>query len=173
MNRLPGVAALAASLALTLPAWAGQTVTPSKPMSASARSLVRGAAGRSLSMIQGQAVYTDRSPIAFANLRLRNTETGRIEQMTTANYTGDFSFLADPGAPYIIELVDEAGRVLATGSIIVANAGQTAGALVMLPTRIPTLAGLFGNTAGAIISSAASTGITAVTATSPNQSPEE
>ena len=92
---------------------------------------------------------------------------------TTADYAGDFSFLADPGSPYIVEIVDQAGRVLAAGNVVAAQASQTAGALVVLPTRVGALAGLFGNAAAAVVSAAAATGITAVAATTPPQSPEQ
>jgi hypothetical protein len=164
-----------AGLAVALPVRAGQQAIRSTVMSDAPRNVARSAAaaGRSLSMIQGTAIYADHAPIPYAALRLRNLVTARIEQVTTANYAGDFSFLADPGTPYVVELVDNTGRLLATGGMVSAQAGQTAGALVMLPGRVTTLAGLFGNAAGAIISAAASTGITAVTSTTPPESPEQ
>jgi hypothetical protein len=186
MKRLSCAAVLLATFTGTLPVWAGQQglrprVTPTVARNSFARNSAMGtanpavstAAGPAVSMIQGSAQYADRTPIPYARLRLRNLVTGQIEQTTTADYAGEFSFLISPQPSYVVELVDEAGRVLSTGGVVSAQAGQTAGALVMLPARAMTLAGYFGNTAGAIMSAAASAGITAVTATNPPQTPEK
>lgn len=173
MKYLPRAVVFLASVAVALPLWAGQRAVPATVMSTATQNVARAAAGRSLAMIQGTALYADRSPIPYAKLQLRNLDSQRIEQVTSANYTGDFSFLAHPGIPYIVELVDDAGRVLTTGAIVAADAGQTAGALVILPARAMTLAGLFRNTAGALVAAAAGTGITAVTTTGVPQSPEQ
>jgi hypothetical protein len=124
------------------------------------------------SVIEGVAVYPDRAPVPYATVRLRNLTTGEIEQVTTANYNGEFSFFAEPNVSYVAEIVDDAGRVLATGAIAAGQAGRTAALMIVLP-RTSSIAALFGNVAGAIVSAAAGIGITAVTATEPPESPEK
>jgi hypothetical protein len=158
-----------ACLVAAQPAWAGRQAAASAALSNAAA----GHAGGAVSVIQGTAVYSDRSPVPYARVRLRNLANGQVEQMATADYAGDFSFLANPGTSYIVEVVDDAGRVLAAGNMLAAEVGQTAGTLVVLPTRVAALAGLFGNTAAAVVSAAAATGVTAVAATTPPQSPEQ
>lgn len=173
MRHFPRAAVVLTALAIAFPLWAGQQQIQSAVKSTVTRNLVRGGVGRSLSIIHGSAVRSDRSPLPNARVQLRNLSSGRIEDITMTNHVGEFSFVADPGSSYVVELADDAGRILAAGGILTAQGGETLGALVMLPTRLPTLAGLFGNSAGAIVSAAAGTGITAVTSTSPPASPEQ
>ena len=125
-----------------------------------------------MSVIQGTALSANRGPLPNARVQLRNIGSGRVEDITTTNHIGEFSFIADPDNAYIVELADDATRVLAASEMVAARAGETVGVLVVLPARIPAVAGLFRSTAAAIVSAAAGTGITAVTTTSPPASPE-
>jgi hypothetical protein len=124
------------------------------------------------SVINGVAVYSNRAPVPYANVRLRNLATGDVEQLATANYAGEFSFFADPASSYVIEVLDEAGRIMATAAVATAQAGRTAALMVVLP-KAASVAALFGNVAGAVVSAAAGIGITAVTTTDPPESPEK
>lgn len=131
----------------------------------------RAAAGQA--MINGTAVDTNAAPLPNATVRLRNLQTNQIEQISTANQVGEFSFSAVPDVPYVVEIADYAGRIVAVGDVITAQAGEVAGAVVAIPTRLPALAGIFSDTAGSVVSAAAGTGITAVeSAVLPLLSPE-
>ena len=75
--------------------------------------------------------------------------------------------MAQPDVPYVVEIADQAGRIVAVGDVIVANAGEVAGAMVTLPSRLPALAGVFGDTASSVMSAATGTGLTVVDPTLP------
>ena len=65
-----------------------------------------------------------------ATVRLRNLQTNKVEQTTTANERGEFSFAALPDVPYVVEIADYTGRIVAVGDVITAQAGEVAGAVV-------------------------------------------
>jgi hypothetical protein len=129
------------------------------------------------SMIHGVALDVDARPLPNVAVRLRNLKTNRVEQKSTSNHSGEFTFIAQPEIPYVVELTDQAGRVIAVGDVIVAHSGEVASALVAIPSRLPALAGVFGETAGSVISAAVGTGITALQSTltppPPPASPEQ
>src|SRR5215216_7344531 len=106
------------------------------------------------SITNGVATDSRQARIPNATIRLRNLEINDIEQVITANALGEFSFVAQPNVPYVVEIADQAGRVIAVGDVILANAGEVAGAVVSLPGRLPALAGVFGDTASSVISAA-------------------
>lgn len=123
------------------------------------------------SLINGVAVDSNYSPLPNVMVRLRNLEVNEVEQVVTANGVGEFSFVARPNVPYVVEIADQAGRVVAVGDVILANAGEVAGAVVALPSRLPALAGVFGDTASSVMSAATGTGLTVVDPTLPKVSP--
>jgi len=125
------------------------------------------------SLINGVALNRDQTPLAKASVRLRNLEVNAIEQTVTANELGRFSFMARPLVPYVVEIADQAGRTLAVGDVIVANAGEVAGARLMLPTHLPALAVVFDETASAVTAAAADTGLTVVDPKLPKVSPSQ
>ena len=125
------------------------------------------------SLITGVAVDTDQTPLPNVRIRLRNLEVNEIEQVVTANEVGEFSFMARPGVPYVVEIADQAGRIVAVGDVIMTNAGEVAGAVVALPSRLPALAGVFGDTASSVMSAATGTGLTVVDPTFPKLSPNQ
>jgi hypothetical protein len=131
------------------------------------------AAGDSTSVIAGQVLNPDRSPLAFARVRLRNLDSSAVIEKTAADHLGEFSFLVVSRGNYVAELFDDTDRVVAAGEALTVEPGQTVGTLILLPARLPSFAGLFGNSAGAIMSAAAGAGITAVTATGQPLSPEQ
>ena len=61
------------------------------------------------SLINGVAIDGDQTPLPNATVRLRNLDTNEIEQVVTANELGEFSFIARPDVPYIVEIADQAG----------------------------------------------------------------
>lgn len=135
---------------------------------------VTGRAGQGAqSLISGKAVDENMRPLPDVSLRLRNLETNQIEQVTRANSIGEFTFVAQPQIPYVVEIADQAGAVVAVGDIITAQAGDVAGAIVALPSRLPVLGGVFGETTGSVMSAATSTGLTVVeVSVAPLVSPE-
>ena len=116
------------------------------------------------SVIHGTAVDTNASPLPNVSVRLRNLVTSEIEKTSTTNQHGEFTFFVQPDIPYVVEVADRAGRIIAVGNVVTAQAGGVAAAVVLVPLRLPALAGVFGNTAGAVVSSATGTGFTAIAA---------
>ena len=116
-------------------------------------------------MIHGTAVDNTASPLPNATVRLRNLQTNQVEQVFTTNRVGEFTFAAQPEIPYVVEIADQAGQIIAVGDVVVAQAGEVAGAIVAIPTRLPALAGVFGETAGSVVSAATGTGITVLEST--------
>jgi hypothetical protein len=125
------------------------------------------------SMINGVAVDVDKTPLPSASVRLRNLQANAIEQVTTANQLGEFSFAILPDVPYVIELADQTGRIVAVGDVVIASAGEVAGAVIAIPSRLPALAGVFGETAGSVLSAATGMGLTVVDPALPELSPKK
>jgi hypothetical protein len=121
------------------------------PKSSSARSL-----------IQGRAVDAYRASLADAKIRLRDLRSKEIEQVTVSNEKGEFSFVVRPDVPYVCEIADQSGRTLAVGDVVMAQAGDAATTLVALPTKLPATGGVFGDTAGSVMSAATGIGVTAL-----------
>jgi hypothetical protein len=132
------------------------------------------AAGRLIkSLIDGVAVDRDRTPLPKATVRLRNLQASQIEQTLTTNKSGEFSFSVTPDVPYVVELADQTGRIIAVGDVITVSTGEVAGAVVAIPTKLPALAGIFGETASSVLSAVAGTGLTVVDPNVPPLSPEK
>ncbi len=70
------------------------------------------------SMIHGLAVDVDSSPLPNVNIRLRNLKVNKVEQKATANLRGEFTFVAQPEIPYVVEIADQSGRIVAVGDVI-------------------------------------------------------
>jgi hypothetical protein len=126
------------------------------------------------SMIRGAAVDADASPLADATVRLRNLVNSQIEKVATVNQIGEFTFAVRPETPYVVELADQAGHVVAVSNVVTAHAGAVATALVSAPLRMPASAGVFRQTAGSVIAAVTDIGLTAVGANAaPAASPEQ
>lgn len=167
--------ALAAVVLLTSIVTAQRAVQPGTAAVKASRQSAMSAAERALrnikSLINGVAVDSSQMPIPHATIRLRNLEANEIEQIVTANGLGEFTFAAQPNVAYVVEIADQAGRVVAVGDVVMANVGEVAGAVVALPSRLPALAGVFGDTASSVMSAATGTGLTVVDPTLPKVSP--
>src|SRR5580765_1368400 len=74
------------------------------------------------SMIHGVAIDVEAHPLPSASVRLRNLTTNQVEQKVTANLAGEFNFVAQPEIPYVVEIIDQAGHIIAVGDVIVAHA---------------------------------------------------
>lgn len=123
------------------------------------------------SLIQGVVRNPDNTPLPSATVRLRNLETNQIEQITVANLAGEFSFVTQPNIPYLIEVADTFGRVVAVGDLFSMQAGEVVGQVVTLPARLKAVAGLFADSVSSILSAAAGVGLTAIEPTPPPDSP--
>jgi len=112
-------------------------------------------------LVAGSAWNADNTGIPGAKLRLRNVSTGKIASSTIADQLGQFRFEAAPGS-YLIELVDEAGKLLAVGQVFSVGVGESVATFVRLGNRVPWVAGFFTNAAAAAITAAAAQGVTAL-----------
>lgn len=156
-GRLVGVSVLAVCLTAPLaaePRAAGPPAGPPAHGIAAVRAM-------RLTSILGGAWNADNSPIPEARLRLRNAITGRIEATTVADTAGRFTFSNVERGTYLIELVNEHGKVLTVGRAFVVAPGETVATFVRLGSRAPWYAGFFENAATAATSAAAGLGVTA------------
>ena len=135
------------------------------------RTLKAAASTKTRPTIIGSAWNSDNSPIAGARLRLRNVLTGKIEAVTKANETGQFTFEGVERGTYVVELVTDAGHVRAVGNVFTIAPGETVATFVRLAPRTGWMAGMFSSTAANVSAAAAAAGIAAIAPTGPCQSP--
>jgi hypothetical protein len=113
-------------------------------------------------IVVGAAWKGDTQPYPQARIRLRNVETGRGVARTVSDGDGRFRFeRVEPGA-FVVELLSNDDRVLATGDLFGVSAGGQATTSVRLRSKAPWAAGFFGNAAAAAIAAASTVGVTAV-----------
>jgi hypothetical protein len=111
--------------------------------------------------VVGTAWRGDTTPFPGARIRLRNINTGRGIATTVTNSDGIFRFdYIEPGA-YVVELLAQDDKVLATGDLFSVSAGMQSATVVRLSTRTPWFGGFFGNAAAAAIAAASTLGVTA------------
>jgi hypothetical protein len=111
---------------------------------------------------------------------LRNLQTKTVEQLARTNAAGEYSFVALPDTPYVVELVNYPGRVLAVGEVMTVQGGAAAGGMIVVPAPLSALAigagsgsgGLFNQSTGAIVSAITGAGMTVLSA-APPLSPEK
>ena len=130
------------------------------------------AAGSTRSMIAGYVFDPQSKPMAHARVRLRNLQTGQIDQTAITNAAGEFRLVAVPDIPYVVELADTDDRIVSISEVIVAHVGEVASTTLTAGTRLPALARLFGKTTGSLIAAMAGFGIPAVRG-GPPLSPEK
>jgi hypothetical protein len=112
--------------------------------------------------IIGAAWNADNTPIPNARLRLRNVVTGRAQAATVANPAGRFTFADIESGTYVVELISDAGKVLAVSHTATVGPGETIVTFVRLGSKVPWFDGFFRNAATVVSSAAASTGIVAM-----------
>jgi len=138
----------------------GSRTTTARPVTGSSRATTAVYGARTA--IVGSAWNVDNSPIKFANLRLRDVVEGRIAAITKANEVGEFTFEDVAAGSYLVELVNESGKVETIGQVFTIAPGETVATFVRLNSRVPWIATFFKNTAGAVAATAATAGITAL-----------
>jgi hypothetical protein len=163
---LAGVMLSTSIVSAQQPARPSTPVTTGQPAGAAAQR-----AREIKSLINGVAVNSDQTPVPNATVRLRNLAVNAIDQVVTANVAGEFTFVAEPGVAYVVEIADQSGRTIAVGDVVVASAGEVAGAKVALPSGLPVLAGVYGSTVSSIIAAAIETGLQVVDPELPKLSP--
>ena len=109
------------------------------------------AASSARSMIAGTVLDSQSKPMGDARVRLRNLQTGRIDQTAVTNRAGEFRLIVEPDVPYVVELADADGRIVSISDVIVARTGEIAATALTAGTRLPGLASLFGNTTGSVL----------------------
>lgn len=83
--------------------------------------------------IVGIVVDIRQVPVANAKVRLRNLNTGRIEQETETNDKGEYVFaVVDPGT-YVVEMVTAAGSIAALSNAGTLARYETLQTVVQLP----------------------------------------
>jgi hypothetical protein len=126
---------------------------------------------RASSKVLGVVWNADSSPVPNARVRLRNLQTGRVDATGVANQAGQFTFENLENGSYVIEFVDEGGRIRALGQSFRIDNGETIATFVRLAARQPWFAGFFDNAAAAAITAASSAGVTAVGSDAPAVTP--
>src|SRR4029079_16027349 len=104
----------------------------------------------------------DNSPFPNPKVRLRNLHSGRVEASAIGTEAGQFSFSQIEGGTYLVELVADNGKVIAVGQTFRIESGDTLATFVRLAAPQSWYAGVFGNTAAAVLAAASSAGLTAI-----------
>src|SRR5262249_32113919 len=170
----------AAILFATVSLSAGQQSATQTPLVSSTQSTLRASTATRVvgstptpatTMIQGNALDSENGRMAYAVVRLRDARFGRIVDTELTDASGLFEFRAvDPGS-YIVEVMGKDSSVLAASQILNVNAGEVASAIVKLPFKASSLAGILGanglQTAALVMTQAAASGVFAVIPTDP------
>lgn len=118
--------------------------------------------------IQGNALDAANHPLADGVVRLRDARFGKVSSSELTDKAGLFAFGAmDPGS-YVVELIDRNNVVLATSELLTVGPGETASAVVKLPSRIQGFGALFSHgvqQALAVTAAAAAAGVLAQSVT--------
>jgi len=142
------------------PVSAGQDGQADLGVSVSAPRAVATPTGMGLSSITGHTLTVNRTPFPFANVRLRNLDNGMVVSQTASNVEGEFSFLLSGGGVFVPEVTSRnSGEVLAVGDLLVLEAGEAAGVVVLLPENLVPYRVLFGASSAELIGAAATAGI--------------
>ena len=82
----------------------------------------------------GSVIDIQQTPVANARVRLRNLDTGSIDDVTESNENGEYAFEMDDSGTYVVEMV------LVDGYTLLSNAGavarfETLQTVIQLPGR--------------------------------------
>lgn len=89
----------------------------------------------------GVAWQDDGTAVPYPQLQIRNLENGQVVARTTGTESGEFSFDGLAEGVYVIELLDEDGRVVDVGQPMVLASGQTFGMFLSSPAVARSFAG--------------------------------
>ncbi len=113
-------------------------------------------------LIRGTAVDGSSAPLPNVTVRLRNLAANKIEQVVKSDQRGQFTFVVEPDIPYVVEIADRFGNIVAVGDVITTLPGDVAAAVVAIPARLPAMTGLFGETASSILTAVTVMGISVI-----------
>jgi hypothetical protein len=103
-----------------------------------------GPASRPTGAIRGTAMSVTGQTLAYVTVPVRNLYTGQVAGLTTSDAVGGFNFAGlNPGS-YIVEVVNQAGAIVGSSSVVTVNSGATA--TITVTTTAPAA---FGAQAGA------------------------
>jgi hypothetical protein len=91
--------------------------------------------GGKVNGIFGYARAARNTPIASAQLLLRNTKTGKVEAPAVADEYGRFAFLDMMPSSYIVELVDSKGAVIGVSDVVMVGLNELREATVRAAGR--------------------------------------
>jgi hypothetical protein len=140
----------------------GWSIIPLLALAFVSAAAANGRATGKASSVVGAAWHHDNTAIKSANLRLRNVVTGKILAIAKANDLGRFTFDSVEPGTYVVELVNDSGRVQAVSHVFMVAPGETVATFVRLDAHKSWAAAFFSSTAGAIVATAATEGITAL-----------
>ena len=121
------------------------------------------------SVIQGTAIDDQQRPLANATVHLRNLDLKTVEQTTAANQRGEFSFTVVPDAPYVVEIANKAGQVIALSDVVVARRGEIASALVTVSREAQAAASVVGAATRSMMSTTGVTALSTLEAAAPEK----
>ena len=140
---------------------------------AAGSTLLPGSRSNVLSTVEGKATDANNVPLPNTLVRLRDARRGGIVDSTVTDKQGVFIFRnVDPGN-YVVEVLDQTKKVIATSAILNVGTGEAVSAVVTLPYRISAFAGLLGSsgsTAAAIGTAVQAVTVAAVAANAVAQS---
>lgn len=131
--------------------------------------------------LTGTVRWTDSTPLAQGDVRLRRIETGEQIASIRSGPAGEFDFLGLRPGTYFIDVVDAAGRVVGMSAPIVATAGgvqsvsivAVVGGVLARSSGGFSLFGLGPLASMAVLGAAGAAAVTAVVATTPDASPSQ
>jgi hypothetical protein len=124
-------------------------------------------------IVHGGVTDSVHNKVSNSAVRLRNLQTKAVEQVANANGSGEFSFLVKPDVPYVVEVTNQPGAVLAVSNVVTVSPGAVANADITIPAVSSGVAAGFGSSVGAVVQAAMSIGLTAIEASAvPPVSPE-
>ena len=137
-------------------------------------------AAQQLSNVTGTARGANTQALPKAMIQIRSTKTGDLFGTTVTNETGEFFFSNVPDGDYVVEVVDESGKILGIGTPF-SVAGNTAvstsvtasasGAAGAFSSGGFSLFGMGPVTSMVVIGAASAASVTAVVSTRSNASP--
>jgi Carboxypeptidase regulatory-like domain len=146
--------------------------TPKMPPQATATQpgprMLTGTRASIFATVQGNALDASSAPLSAATVRLRDARFGKVSSNQVTDKAGLFGFGSVEPGNYVVELIDRTNVVLATSELLTVEPGDTASAVVKLPSRIQTFGGLFSHgvqQALAVTAAAAAAGVLAQSVT--------
>ena len=128
--------------------------------------------------LTGSVRQTDSSPLSSASVRVRSVATGAVVASTTTGPLGEFLAAGVQPGSYIVEVLDQHGRIVGTTSQFTVQAGAAVEVSVVAVASGTvskrggfSIFGLGPATSMAVLGAASAAAVTAVIVTRPEASP--